>query len=108
MAEVSGRPDGFQLEGALAATQQYAGEYRAAAATSQRALTSGARQGPGCAGWLPSDQRRRPRYGGFVCGNEATVQQALSLDKSKQTEATAVLAAAVCGNGKLALPWRWN
>ncbi len=28
----------------------------------------------------------------------------MSLDKSKQTESTAALAAAVCGNGKLALP----
>ena len=37
-------------------------------------------------------------------GNEAAVQQALALDKSKQTQAYAVLAAAICGNGKLALP----
>jgi eukaryotic-like serine/threonine-protein kinase len=37
-------------------------------------------------------------------GNEAAVQQALGLDKSKQTQAYAVLAAATCGNGKLALP----
>jgi hypothetical protein len=37
-------------------------------------------------------------------GNEAVVRQALALDKSKQTQEYAVLAAAVCGNGKLALP----
>ena len=41
---------------------------------------------------------------GLCEGNEATVKQALALDKSKQTQAVAVLAAAVCGNGKLALP----
>jgi eukaryotic-like serine/threonine-protein kinase len=41
---------------------------------------------------------------GLCEGNEATVKQALALDKSKQTEAIAVLAWAVCGNGKLALP----
>jgi tetratricopeptide (TPR) repeat protein len=40
-----------------------------------------------------------------LCGsNEAVVQQAMSLDKSKQTQSTAALAVAVCGNGKLALP----
>ena len=41
---------------------------------------------------------------GLCAENEATVKQALALDKSKQTQATAVLAAAICGNGKLALP----
>ena len=41
---------------------------------------------------------------GLCEGNEAVVQQALALDKSKQTQELAVLAAAVCGNGKLALP----
>ena len=41
---------------------------------------------------------------GSAKSNEDVVQQALSLDKSKQTQATATLAAAICGNGKLALP----
>ena len=105
MAEVSGRPDGFQLEGALAATQQYAGEYRAAAATSQRAFEQAGRaKAPDAqAGFLLTSATARG-MAALCDGNEAAVQQALSLDKSKQTEATAVLAAAVCGNGKLALP----
>src|SRR6202035_2663904 len=38
------------------------------------------------------------------CEPNQVVQQALSLDKSRQTESTAALTAAVCGNGKLALP----
>ena len=41
---------------------------------------------------------------GLCESNEAVVQQALSLDKSRQTQASATLAAAVCGNGRLALP----
>lgn len=41
---------------------------------------------------------------GLCEGNEAAVQQALALDKSKQNQEYAVLAAAVCGNAKVALP----
>jgi hypothetical protein len=41
---------------------------------------------------------------GLCENNEAAVQRALALDKSKQTQAYAVLAAAICGNGRLALP----
>jgi len=104
MARVSGRPDGFQLEGVLAATQQYAGQYHAAAATTQRAFEqAGLAQAPDAqAGFLMFSAAARGMAG--LCeGNEATVKQALALDKSKQTEAIAVLAWAVCGNGKLAL-----
>jgi hypothetical protein len=41
---------------------------------------------------------------GLCESNEVAVQHALSLDKSRQTQAAAALTAAVCGNGKLALP----
>jgi eukaryotic-like serine/threonine-protein kinase len=105
MAEASGRPDGFQLEGTLAATQQYAGEYRAAKETTQRAFEQAGRaKAPDAqAGFLLFSAAARGMAG--LCeGNEATVKQALLLDKSKQTQAYAVLAAAFCGNGKLALP----
>ncbi len=47
---------------------------------------------------------RREGLADLCVGNEAVVRQALALDKSKQTQEYAVLAAAVCGNGKLALP----
>ena len=43
-------------------------------------------------------------WSGLCDGNEAAVEQALGLDKSKQTQEAAGLAAAVCGNGKLVLP----
>ena len=105
MARVSGRPDGFQLEGALAATQQYAGQYHAAAATSQRAFDqAGLAQAPDAqAGFLLLSAAARG-IAGLCAENEATVNRALALDKSKQTEGSAVLASAICGNGKLALP----
>jgi serine/threonine protein kinase len=105
MARVAGRPDGFQLESALAATQQYAGQYHAAAATTQRAFEQAGRaQAPDAqAGFLLASAAARGMAG--LCeANEATVKQALALDKSKQTQAVAVLAWAICGNGKLALP----
>ena len=42
---------------------------------------------------------------GEICtGSEAAVRQALALDKSRQTQGLAVLAAAVCGNAKLSMP----
>ena len=105
MAEVSGRPDGFLLEGTLAVTQQYAGEYRAAAATSRRAFEQAGRaKAPDAQAGFLLFSASAQGMAGLCEGNEATVKQALALDKSKQTQAYAVLAAAVCGNGTLALP----
>jgi tetratricopeptide (TPR) repeat protein len=105
MAEASGRPDGFQLEGSLATTQQYAGGYRAAEETTQRAFEQAGRaKAPDAqAGFLLYSAAARG-LAGLCERNEATVKQALALDKSKQTQAYAVLAAAFCGNGRLALP----
>ena len=105
MADVSSRPDAFQMVASLATTQQYAGEYRAADATTQRAFEqAGLAQAPDAqAGFLVASAAARG-MAGLCAENEATINQALVLDKSKQTQANAVLAAAVCGNGKLALP----
>jgi hypothetical protein len=41
---------------------------------------------------------------GLCDGNQAAVEQALALDKSKQTQEYALLAASICGNSQLALP----
>ncbi len=105
MAEVSGRPDAFLMVGSLAVTQQYAGEYRTAAATMRRAFEqAGLAQAPDVqAGFLLASAAARG-MAGLCAENEATVNQALALDKSKQTQEFAVLAAAVCGSGKVALP----
>jgi len=105
MAKVVGRPDEFTATQALAATQQYSGQYRMAAATMQRAFEQAghAKAADVQAGILLNGALAQG-LAGHCESNEAAVQQALVLDKSKQTEATATLAAAVCGNGKLALP----
>jgi hypothetical protein len=41
---------------------------------------------------------------GLCDGSQAAVGQAMALDKSKQTQEYALLAAAICGHGDLALP----
>ena len=105
VAEMAGHPDEFVTTQNLAITQQYAGQYRKATATFQRAIEqAGHAKAPDAqAANLLTDALGRG-MAGLCDGNEAAVEQALGLDKSKQTQAAAGLAAAVCGNGKLALP----
>jgi eukaryotic-like serine/threonine-protein kinase len=104
VAQVAGRPDAFLVEMALAATQQFSGEFRKAAATTQRAFEQAGRvkAADAQAGLLLASASARGAAN-LCAGSEATVQQALALDKSKQTQEYAVLAAAICGN-KVALP----
>ena len=105
MAQVAGRQDEFIATQALAATQQYSGQYRMAEATIRRAVEQAgrAKASDAQAGFL-LESASALGLAGLCESNEALVQQALSLDKSRQTQATAALSAAVCGNGKLALP----
>jgi tetratricopeptide (TPR) repeat protein len=104
MAKIAGRPDEFLATSTLATTQQYAGQYRLAAATMQRAAEQAARaKAPDAqAGFVLEGALARGLAG--LCDSGETVRQALSLDKSRQNQAFATLAAAVCGDGKLALP----
>jgi eukaryotic-like serine/threonine-protein kinase len=104
MAKIAGRPDEFLATQILASTQQYAGQYRLAAVTMQRAVEQAARaKAPDAqAGFLLEGELARGLAG--LCDSGQAVQQALSLDKSKQTQANAALTAAVCGDGKVALP----
>jgi serine/threonine protein kinase/tetratricopeptide (TPR) repeat protein len=105
VAEMAGHPDEFVITQNLAQTQQYSGQYRKASATFQHAIEqAGHSKAPDAqAANLLLDALGRG-LAGLCDGNEATVERALGLDKSKQTQEVAVLAAAVCGNGKLALP----
>jgi eukaryotic-like serine/threonine-protein kinase len=105
VAEMAGHPDEFVITQSLAQTQQYSGQYRKASATFQHAIEqAGHSKAPDAqASNLLIDALGRG-MAGLCDGNEATVERALGLDKSKQTQEVAVLAAAVCGNGKLALP----
>ncbi len=105
MGQVAGRQDEFIVTQALVAIQQYSGQYRMAEATMRRAVEQAARAkaSDAQAGFVLEGAAARG-LAGLCESNEAAVQQALSLDKSKQTQATAALTAAVCGNGKLASP----
>jgi serine/threonine protein kinase/Flp pilus assembly protein TadD len=105
VAEMVGHPDEFVTTQNLAITQQYAGQYRKATATFQHAIEqAGHSKAPDAqAANLLADALDRG-MAGLCDGNDAAVEQALGLDKSKQTQAAAGLAAAVCGNAKLALP----
>jgi len=105
MSQLAGRQDEFTATQALAATQQYSGQYRMAEATIRRAVEQAgrAKASDAQAGFL-LESATALGLAGLCESNEAVVQQALSLDKSRQTQAAAALAAGVCGNGKLALP----
>src|ERR1700733_5410614 len=99
MAQLAGRQDEFLATQALAATQQYAGQFRLAEATMRRATDQAARAkaSDAQAGFL-LEGATALGLAGLCESNEKAVQEALSLDKSKQTQATAALTAAVCGN----------
>ncbi len=104
VAEVAGRPDEFMVTQALAAMQQFDGQYAKAAATTQEAFEQAGRaKAPDvqAAALLLNAEARG--LAGLCEGSEAAVQQALALDKSKLTQAYAVLASGVCGNGKQVL-----
>jgi len=105
VAMVAGRPDEFLVTQYLGSTQQFSGQYRKAGATFQRAFDQAGREkAPDVQAAALLTNAAGRGTAGLCEGNEAAVQQALGLDKSKQTQAYAVLAAATCGNGKLALP----
>jgi eukaryotic-like serine/threonine-protein kinase len=105
MKQVAGRPDEFTATQALFSIQQFSGEFQKAEATIQRAFEQAGRaKAPDVqADALLIDLQNRG-IAGLCEGNEVVVRRALALDKSKQTQQYALLAAAVCGNGKLALP----
>ena len=104
MKQVAGRPDEFTATQALSSIQQFSGEFQKAEATIQRAYEQAGRaKAPDVqAAALLVDAHNRGLVG--LCeGNDAAVRRALALDKSNLTQRYALLAAAVCANGKLAL-----
>jgi serine/threonine protein kinase/Tfp pilus assembly protein PilF len=105
LAQVAGRPDEFLVIQALAGTQQFSGRYRQAAATTQQVfdLAEHARAPDVQASAVLINTGARG-LAGLCEGNDKVVEQGLALDKNKQTQEFAVLAAAVCGNGKQSLP----
>jgi serine/threonine protein kinase/Flp pilus assembly protein TadD len=105
VTQAAGLPDEFLVTEALALTQQFSGKYRQAASTFAQAFEQAGRGKASDvqAGVLLMNAAGRG-LAGLCDGNQAAVEQAMALDKSKQTQEYALLAAAVCGNGELALP----
>ncbi len=105
MAQAAGMPDEFLATVTLATTQLFSGEYQKASATIQQAFEqAGNAKAPDVQANALLTNAASRGLAGLCEGNEAAVQQALGLDKSKQTQAYAVLTAGICGNSKLALP----
>ncbi len=105
VTQTAGLPDAFLVAESLAFTQQFAGRYRQAAATFAQAFEqAGHAKAPDAqAGVLLMNVAGRG-LAGLCDGNQAAVEQALALDKSRQTQEYALLAVAACGNAALALP----
>jgi eukaryotic-like serine/threonine-protein kinase len=101
LTAVAGRPDEFMVTQALAAMQQFDGQYAKAAATTQEAFEQAGRaKAPDVQAAALLLNATARGLAGLCEGGEAVVPQALALDKSKMTQAYAVVAAGVCGNGK--------
>jgi hypothetical protein len=100
---VAGRPDEFLVTQALAGTQQFSGQFRQAAITIQQAFDqAGHLKAPDVQASALLNNAEARGLAGLCEGNEAVVEQALALDRSKQTQELATLAAAVCNGGKVA------
>jgi tetratricopeptide (TPR) repeat protein len=97
-----GQPDEFLATQALAGIQLFSGEYSKAATTTQHAFEqAGLAKAPDVqANALLSNAATRG-FAGLCDANEQTVQRALALDKSRQTQSLAVFTAGICGNSKL-------
>ncbi len=104
LAEGAGRPDQFLLTGQWGNTQAQWGQFRAAAATLQRAAgQAGESKAPDAQAGMNLNEA----FIGWAVGScqnpEAAVKQALAVDKSKQTQIAVAGTEAFCGEGKPAL-----
>jgi eukaryotic-like serine/threonine-protein kinase len=105
VGQVAGRPDEFLVTLALAATQQYSGQFKQAAVTVRDAFDqAGHLKAPDVQASALLNNAEARGLAGLCAGNDAVVQQALALDRSKQTQELAALTGAVCNDGKVATP----
>lgn len=103
VAQVAGRPDEFLVTQAVAATQQFSGQFAQAAITVQQAFDqAGHIKAPDVQATTLLNNAETRGLAGLCEGNESVVQQALALDRSKQTQELAALTGAICGSGKVA------
>jgi tetratricopeptide (TPR) repeat protein len=102
MTLTAGQPDEFLATQALAGTQLFSGEYRQAAATTQRVYDqAGVAKAPDVQANALLTNAASRGFAGLCEGDEEAVQRALALDRSRQTQSFALLTAGICGNGKL-------
>jgi tetratricopeptide (TPR) repeat protein len=104
LAQVAGRPDEFLVTQDLIGSQQFSGRYRLASTTVQQALEqAGHAKAPDVQAVILLTDAAARGMADSCAGSESAVQEALALDRSKQTQEFAIWAGAVCG-GKQALP----
>jgi serine/threonine protein kinase/Tfp pilus assembly protein PilF len=98
----AGQPDEFLATEALAATQLFSGQYRKAATTTEHAFEqAGLAKAPDVQANAILINAGSRGFAGLCEGNEESVQRALALDKSRQTQSLAVFTAGICGDSKL-------
>ncbi len=101
MIQVAGRPDEFLATQALGATQMFSGQFKQAAATTAHAFDQAGRaKAPDVQASLLLIEAATRGLAGVCAGNEAALQRAHALDKSKVTEESLLMAAGVCGNSE--------
>jgi eukaryotic-like serine/threonine-protein kinase len=102
MTKAAGQPDEFLATQVLANTQLFAGQYSKAAGTIQQTYEQAGRaKAPDVQANVLLSNAASRGLAGLCDGSEAAVQQALGLDRSRQTESFAVLASGICGNSKV-------
>jgi len=105
VTQAAGMPDEFVVTQGLATTQLFSGEYQKSAATiAQVFAQAGDAKAPDVQANARLINAASRGLAGLCEGNEDAVQQALGLDRSRQTEAFAVMTAGICGNSKTMLP----
>ena len=105
LAEGAGRPDQSLLTGQLGSVQAEWGQFRAAAATLQRAAEqAGQAKAPDAQAAFVLNAAFIGWPVGECQSAEPAVREALAVDKSKTTQIAVAATHAFCGEGKLALP----
>ena len=104
-AKVEGRVDQYQMSQGIAATQEFAGQYREASQSWNLAATQAATQKATDAQASSLLLRLSGRGYAGMCENSARdIKAALALDKTKPTLISATISAAICNQPAIALP----
>jgi tetratricopeptide (TPR) repeat protein len=104
-ARFAGRPDEFLISIAMVNLNEHSGKFQLGSAAAHQGMEQAGRvKAPDVQATILLADAGTRGLAGLCDGNAAAVQHALDLDKSKQTREAAALTAAICGDGKVALP----